>query len=60
VPHRARRDDRDAVGAFHAAAVRLGAVDEGAPGPRPAYAAGYYAAFVRDLDGYRIEAVCHE
>jgi catechol 2,3-dioxygenase-like lactoylglutathione lyase family enzyme len=50
----------DAVDAFHAAALRAGAVDEGAPGLRPHYGAGYYAAFVRDLDGYRIEAVCHE
>ncbi|HEX8795404.1 MAG TPA: VOC family protein [Polyangiaceae bacterium] len=52
--------DRAAVDAFHAAALRAGASDEGAPGPRPLYGAGYYAAFVRDLDGYRIEAVCHE
>jgi len=50
----------EAVAAFHAAALRTGAVDEGAPGPRPHYGEGYYAAFVRDLDGYRIEAVCHE
>jgi catechol 2,3-dioxygenase-like lactoylglutathione lyase family enzyme len=51
---------REAVHAFHEAALSAGAVDEGAPGPRPQYGAGYYAAFVRDLDGYRIEAVCHE
>jgi len=51
---------REAVDAFHAAAMSEGALDEGAPGPRPQYGAGYYAAFVRDLDGYRIEAVCHE
>ncbi|MBL9025611.1 MAG: VOC family protein [Myxococcales bacterium] len=51
---------REAVEAFHAIAVRLGAMDEGPPGPRPQYGAGYFAAFVRDLDGYRIEAVCHE
>jgi catechol 2,3-dioxygenase-like lactoylglutathione lyase family enzyme len=51
---------REAVDAFHAAALRFGATDEGAPGLRPQYGAGYYAAFVRDLDGYRIEAVCHE
>lgn len=48
---------RDAVGAFHAAALVLGALDEGAPGLRPECGADYYAAFVRDLDGYRIEAV---
>jgi catechol 2,3-dioxygenase-like lactoylglutathione lyase family enzyme len=51
---------REAVDAFHAAALRAGGVDEGAPGLRPDYGAGYYAAFVRDLDGYRIEAVFHE
>jgi len=51
---------REAVHAFHAAAVRAGAIDEGEPGPRPQYGEGYYAAFVRDPDGYRLEAVCHE
>ena len=45
---------------FHAVALAHGAVDEGAPGPRPKYGPGYYAAFVRDPDGHRIEAVCHE
>lgn len=49
----------ETVDAFHAAAVGAGAVDEGAPGPRPQYGEHYYAAFVRDRDGYRIEAVCH-
>ncbi len=33
--------------------------DEGAPGIRASYDPGYYAAFVRDLDGYRLEAVVH-
>jgi len=51
---------REAVDSFHAVAMKNGAVDEGAPGPRPQYGAGYYAAFVRDPDGYRLEAVCHE
>lgn len=50
---------RETVDAFHATATSRGAVDEGAPGPRPAYGEHYYAAFVRDLDGYRVEAVCH-
>ncbi len=49
--------DRAAVDAFHAAALALGAEDRGAPGPRPHYGATYYAAFVTDLDGYRLEAV---
>ncbi len=52
--------NRQAVDSFHATALRMGAVDEGAPGLRPHYGDGYYAAFVRDLDGYRLEAVCHE
>jgi catechol 2,3-dioxygenase-like lactoylglutathione lyase family enzyme len=51
---------REAVAEFHAAALRMGGIDEGAPGLRPHYGEGYYAAFVRDLDGYRLEAVCHE
>jgi catechol 2,3-dioxygenase-like lactoylglutathione lyase family enzyme len=47
---------QDSVDAFHAAAVAAGAMDNGAPGPRPDYGPGYYAAFVIDPDGYRIEA----
>jgi catechol 2,3-dioxygenase-like lactoylglutathione lyase family enzyme len=50
----------DAVDRFFDAAVRLGAVDEGPPGIREHYDPGYYAAFVRDLDGHRLEAVFHE
>src|SRR5688572_21455544 len=48
---------RAAVNAFHAAAVSAGGTDEGAPGPRPEYTPEYYGAFVRDLDGNKIEAV---
>lgn len=51
---------REAIQAFHAAAVAQGALDEGGPDLNPEYGDGYYAAFVRDLDGYRIEAVIHE
>jgi catechol 2,3-dioxygenase-like lactoylglutathione lyase family enzyme len=51
---------RDAVDAFHSVAVSAGGTDEGGPGLRPQYGEGYYAAFVRDPDGYRIEAVFHE
>lgn len=51
---------RDAVDRFHAAAVTAGGVDEGPPGIREHYDPGYYAAFVRDLDGHRLEAVRHE
>lgn len=47
---------RDAVHAFHAAALAAGAADEGAPGPRPHYGEPYYGCFVRDPDGHKIEA----
>ena len=50
--------DKSAVRAFHAAALKAGAKDNGAPGPRD-YAPNYYAAFVVDPDGNNIEAVCH-
>jgi catechol 2,3-dioxygenase-like lactoylglutathione lyase family enzyme len=45
-----------AVDAFHAAALRSGGHDNGAPGLRPIYGPDYYAAFIIDPDGYRIEA----
>jgi catechol 2,3-dioxygenase-like lactoylglutathione lyase family enzyme len=45
------------VDAFHATALGAGAADEGAPGLRPQHGDGYYAAFIRDADGNRIEAV---
>jgi catechol 2,3-dioxygenase-like lactoylglutathione lyase family enzyme len=48
---------RAAVDAFHAAAMAAGGRDAGAPGLRPQYSATYYAAFVIDLDGYKLEAV---
>jgi catechol 2,3-dioxygenase-like lactoylglutathione lyase family enzyme len=51
---------RGAVVAFHAAALVASGTDEGPPGLRPKYGPGYYAAFVRDLDGHKLEAVCHE
>lgn len=47
---------RDAVDAFHAAALAAGGTDAGAPGLRPHYGADYYAAFVIDLDGHKLEA----
>ena len=47
----------EAVDAFHGAALASGAGDDGAPGLRPEYTKNYYAAFVRDPDGNRIEAV---
>jgi catechol 2,3-dioxygenase-like lactoylglutathione lyase family enzyme len=50
---------RDAVDAFHAAGLAAGGTDNGEPGPRPIYHASYYAAYVLDLDGNNVEAVCH-
>ena len=52
-----RAPDTAAVDAFHAAALQAGGCSDGAPGARPEYSAGYYAAFVRDPEGNRIEAV---
>ena len=49
--------DREAVHAFHAAALASGGEDDGGPGPRPNYGETYYAAFVSDPDGTRLEAV---
>jgi catechol 2,3-dioxygenase-like lactoylglutathione lyase family enzyme len=46
-----------AVDAFHAAALAAGGSCDGAPGLRQHRTGGYYAAFVRDLDGNRVEAV---
>src|SRR4051794_13646675 len=51
--------DRDAVDAFHAAALAAGAGDNGGPGLRPEYHAHYYGAFILDPDGNNAEAVCH-
>ena len=48
--------DRAAVDAFHAAALKAGGSDNGRPGLRADYGPDYYAAFVVDPDGYRIEA----
>lgn len=50
---------REAVCAFHAAAIEHGARSDGEPALYPDYGQNYFAAFVIDLDGYRIEAVHH-
>jgi predicted lactoylglutathione lyase len=52
-----RTRETKSVDAFHAAALRAGGASDGAPGRRPEYHENYYAAFIRDLDGNRIEAV---
>jgi catechol 2,3-dioxygenase-like lactoylglutathione lyase family enzyme len=49
---------RRVVETFHAAALAAGGTDNGAPGVRERYHSNYYAAFVLDLDGNNIEAVC--
>ena len=46
-----------AVDAFHAAALDAGGTCNGPPGLRPHYGETYYAAFVIDPDGYRLEAL---
>jgi len=48
---------KNAVNAFYRAAIEAGGTDDGAPGPREEYSPDYYGAFVRDLDGNKIEAV---
>lgn len=47
---------KEAVHAFHEAALSEGGTDDGAPGPRPDYGDAYYGCFIRDLDGNKIEA----
>jgi catechol 2,3-dioxygenase-like lactoylglutathione lyase family enzyme len=50
---------RAAVDAFFLAALEHGAVEDGGPGLRTEYHPNYYAAFVRDHDGNKLEAVRH-
>lgn len=49
---------RKSVDEFHAAALAAGGRDNGGPGLRADYGPDYYAAFVIDPDGYRLEAYC--
>lgn len=51
--------DRATVDAFHEAALDAGGIDNGRPGIREQYHPTYYGAFVHDLDGNNVEAVCH-
>ena len=53
-------DSRDEVDAFHRAGLAAGGSDNGAPGLRPHYHPDYYGAFLIDLDGNNVEAVCHK
>ena len=52
-----RATSKEAVDAFHAAALASGGSSDGAPGPRKNDDPRYYAAFIRDPDGNRLEAV---
>lgn len=54
-----RAPSREAVDAFYLAALEQGGIEDGAPGLRTEYHPNYYAAFVRDPDGHKIEAVHH-
>lgn len=51
---------RAAVDAAHAAGLANGGTDDGAPGPRPQYGSRYYAGYLRDPDGHRIEIASGE
>jgi catechol 2,3-dioxygenase-like lactoylglutathione lyase family enzyme len=50
--------DRASVDRFHETALRCGGSDAGRPGLRPRYTMPFYGAFIFDLDGFKIEAVC--
>ncbi len=52
-----RTRSEENVRAFYNAAIALGGRDDGAPGPRQAAMTIYFGAFIRDLDGNKIEAV---
>lgn len=54
-----KADSVKAAEAFHKAALKAGGTDNGPAGERVDYGAGYYAAFVVDPDGYRLEAHVH-
>jgi catechol 2,3-dioxygenase-like lactoylglutathione lyase family enzyme len=49
---------RAAVDGFYTAALKGGGSDNGKPGVRKDYGENYYAAFVTDPQGYRLEAYC--
>lgn len=52
-------ENRSMVDRFHTTALGHGGFDDGRPGLRPDYDANYYAAFVRDPDGHKIEAATY-
>ena len=52
-----RASSEDAVRAFHTIALEQGGRSDGEPGPRQAALTTYYGAFIKDLDGNKLEAV---
>ncbi len=52
-------DTREAVKAFYETSLSLGGSCAGEPGARPRYGENYYAAYVRDPDGNKLQAVCY-
>lgn len=52
-------ETKQTVHSFHETALRLGGSCAGKPGPRPHYGDNYYAAYVRDPDGNKLQAVCY-
>ncbi len=54
-----KASSREGVDRFHAAGLASGGEDGGAPGVRSSYHPSYYAAFLADPDGNRVEAVYH-
>lgn len=55
-----RAQSKEGVDAFHAAGLAGGGTDDGAPGYRKEYAPNYYAAFIKDTVGNKIEAVFYD
>jgi catechol 2,3-dioxygenase-like lactoylglutathione lyase family enzyme len=52
-----RASGKAAVDAAHAAGLGAGGTDDGAPGPRSQYGPRYYAAYLKDPEGLRVEVV---
>jgi catechol 2,3-dioxygenase-like lactoylglutathione lyase family enzyme len=52
-----RASGRAAVDAAHRAGMNAGGADDGSPGARPQYGRRYYAGYLRDPDGLRVEVV---
>jgi catechol 2,3-dioxygenase-like lactoylglutathione lyase family enzyme len=50
-----RASGKAGVDAAYRAGLANGGTDDGEPGPRPQYGPGYYAAYMRDPDGLRVE-----